>query len=260
MNSNTSRPLALVTGASSGIGREFALQLAASGYDLIVLARRESELQRLATELAGRGARAEVVCADLGQPVGVAACIRAVGERPLQLLVNNAGFGLYGLYADTDGAREQQMIDLNVSALTALTKGLLPALRRARGGVINVASTAAFQPGPWMAVYYATKAYVLSLSEALAAEWAVEGLRVMALCPGPTRSAFQQGADMGRSGLLRLPLPGADSVVASGLRAYRRGARVHIPGWINRLMAFSVRLTPRRWVSALVYRLSAPVR
>ena len=161
MNSITSRPLALVTGASSGIGREFALQLAAAGYDLIVLARRESELQRLAAELAGPGARAEVVCADLGQPAGVAACIRAVGARPLQLLVNNAGFGLYGLYADTDGPREQQMIDLNVSALTALTKGLLPALRRARGGVINVASTAAFQPGPWMAVYYATKAYVL---------------------------------------------------------------------------------------------------
>lgn len=259
MNSSSKRELALVTGASSGIGREFAQQLAAKGFDLILVARREAELRALAADLAQHGARVEVLMADLGTMEGVDVCVRALADRPLHLLVNNAGFGLFGLFADTDGLREQQMIDLNISALTKLSKRLLPRIRAARGGIINVASTAAFQPGPWMAVYYATKAYVLSLSEALAEELAADGVRVMALCPGPTRSEFQQSAAMGRSGLLRLPLPGADSVVASALRAWTRGARVHVPGWSNRLMAFSVRLTPRRWVTALVARMSAPV-
>ena len=173
--------------------------------------------------------------------------------------MNNAGFGLFGLFADTDGSRELAMIDLNVRAPTLLAKRLLPALMRTRGGIINVASTAAFQPGPWMAVYYATKAYLLSFSEALAEELAPRGVRVMALCPGPTRSGFQDQAAMQRSGLLRMPLPSTEWVVDSAWHAWTRGRRVHVPGWLNKIMAFSVRLTPRRWMTALVRMISAPV-
>ncbi|MBK9655972.1 MAG: SDR family oxidoreductase [Rhodanobacteraceae bacterium] len=259
MNSKQPRPLALVTGASSGIGRAFAVKLAQEGHDLLLVARRPAELAALAAELKSHGAAADCLTLDLTDPGAVEAIATALGERDLALLVNNAGFGLFGLFADSDGARELAMIDLNVRVPTQLSKRLLPNLSRARGGIINVASTAAFQPGPWMAVYYATKAYVLSFSEAIAEELGPRGVRVMALCPGPIRSGFQDTATMQRSGLLRMPLPSAQWAVDSAWRAWRRGSRVHIPGSLNKAMAFSVRLTPRRWMTALVRMISAPV-
>lgn len=259
MNSQKYRPLALVTGASSGIGRAFAVKLAREGHDLLLVARRPAELTALATELKSYGAAADCLALDLCDPGAIDSIAKAVGERDLALLVNNAGFGLFGLFADSDGARELAMIDLNVRVPTQLCKRLLPNLTQARGGIINVASTAAFQPGPWMAVYYATKAYLLSFSEAIAEELGPRGVRVMALCPGPIRSGFQDTATMQRSGLLRMPLPSAQWAVNSAWRAWRRGSRVHIPGWLNKAMAFSVRLTPRRWMTALVRVISAPV-
>lgn len=259
MNSKMPRPVAVVTGASSGIGRAFAIKLAGQGYDLLLVARRHEELTALANELRAPGASVDCLALDLTDPTAVDAIAAALGERDLALLVNNAGFGLFGLFADTDGSRELAMIDLNVRAPTLLAKRLLPALMRTRGGIINVASTAAFQPGPWMAVYYATKAYLLSFSEALAEELAPRGVRVMALCPGPTRSGFQDQAAMQRSGLLRMPLPSTEWVVDSAWHAWTRGRRVHVPGWLNKIMAFSVRLTPRRWMTALVRMISAPV-
>lgn len=259
MNQEHSRPLAIVTGASSGIGRAFAVKLAAQGYDLLLVARRAGELADVAAEVAAHGAVARSLALDLSAPTAIEAIASELGDRSLALLVNNAGFGLYGPYAEGDGAREQAMVDLNVGVPTRLTRRLLPALLRARGGIINVASTAAFQPGPWMAVYYATKAFLLSYSEAIAEELAPQGVRVMALCPGPTRSGFQDGADMQRSGLLRLPLPSSAWVVDRAWQAWLRGRRVHVPGWLNKAMAFSVRLLPRRWMTTLVRLISAPV-
>jgi short-subunit dehydrogenase len=259
MNAQKARPLAVVTGASSGIGRAFAIKLAGEGHDLMLVARRQDELASLAIELRQLGADVQCLAVDLTQPGSIDTIAAALGQRDVALLVNNAGFGLFGLFADTDGARELAMIDLNVRVPTELAKRLLPGLIRARGGIINVASTAAFQPGPWMAVYYATKAYVLSFSEAIAEELAPRGVRVMALCPGPIRSGFQDAATMQRSGLLRMPLPSAEWAVDSAWRAWRRGRRVHVPGWINKLMAFSVRLTPRRWMTAMVRVISAPI-
>lgn len=258
MITNSRRPLALVTGASSGIGRALALRLAREGFDLMLVARRQAELTALAGELAPSGARAEALAVDLSAPGAIAAVAAALGTRDLDLLINNAGFGVFGMFADNATERELAMIDLNVRVLTELSKRLLPAVIRARGGIINVASTAAFQPGPWMAVYYATKAYVLSLSEALAEELADRGVRVMALCPGPTQSGFQGAAAMERSGLLRMPLPSAEWVADAAWRAWRRGRRVCVPGWMNRSMVLSVRLLPRRWTTALVRMVSAP--
>lgn len=258
MSTNSQRPLALITGASSGIGRALAWRLAREGFDLILVARRQAELTALVGELAQSGANAEPLAVDLCAPGAIASVAAALGTRDLGLLINNAGFGLYGLFADTAIDRELAMIDLNVRVPTELSKRLLPAIIRAGGGIINVASTAAFQPGPWMAVYYATKAYVLSFSEALAEELADRGVRVMALCPGPTQSGFQGAAAMERSGLLRMPLPSAAWVADDAWRAWQRGRRVHVPGWMNRLMVQSVRLLPRRFTTALVRMISAP--
>ncbi|HYF43424.1 MAG TPA: SDR family oxidoreductase [Ramlibacter sp.] len=257
------RPLALVTGASGGIGEEIARTLAACGHDLVLVARRAQRLEELAAELkASHGVATHVLAADLAEADGADRLARELAGRSWQVdvLVNNAGFGVFGKHVDTDLGDEQQMLDVNITSLTRLTKLLLPGMvQRGRGRVLNVASTASFQPGPYMAVYYATKAYVLSYSEALGEELAGTGVTVTALCPGPTASGFQDRAAMHDSALVKgKKLPTAAEVARYGVQAMLRGRRVAIHGCLNWLMAQSVRFTPRRMVTWLVAQMSRP--
>ncbi|MBI2711147.1 MAG: SDR family oxidoreductase [Actinobacteria bacterium] len=234
-------PTALVTGASSGIGREIARRLADDGHHLVVVARREAALRSLADEIGD----AEVIAADLA---GRAGRDRLAGAVPaVDVLVNNAGFGDFGPFARADRDRTMAMLELNVAALTDLTHRYLPGmLERGRGRVLNVASTAAFLPGPLMAVYYATKAYVLSFTEALAEELRGTGVTATALCPGPTATGFQQAADMEMSRLVAgRNLPSAEEVAAYGVRAMERGDVIAVPGALNKVLAASVRAAPR---------------
>ena len=250
------KPLALVTGASGGIGLAIARRLAAAGYDMALVARSRDKLEALAVELAAAyGCQATVLAADLADAAAPAALAAALAERRLavDVLVNNAGVGVYGPFATNDWGRERDMIQLNVMSLVDLTKRLLPGMiARRRGRILNVASTAAFQPGPLMAIYYASKAFVLSFSEALGNELEGSGISVTALCPGPTATGFVAAADLGASRLFRLGTMSMADVAGVGVAAMMRGRRVVIPGWRNRLMAQSVRLTPRCLVTRFV--------
>jgi short-subunit dehydrogenase len=258
------RPWALVTGASSGIGLELARLAAADGHDLVLIARRRDALEALAAELRARhGCASLVLPMDLAPRAAadeVAAALASRGIVPA-LLVNNAGVGAWGLHRDLPLEAEQELLDLNVVTATRLVKRLLPGmLARGSGRILNVASTAAFQPGPWMAVYYASKAYLLHYSEALAHELAGSGVTVTALCPGPTPSGFQSRAGMRASALLRglLPATSAAFVARVGYRAARRGRRVAIPGLLNRLLVQALRFTPRRLATAVAARATGP--
>jgi uncharacterized protein len=245
---------ALITGASSGIGLELARLFARDKHDLVLTARHTDPLERLGKELADRhGIRYWAIGADLADPGAPATIVDRLpaAALPVTDLINNAGFGTSGPLASTDLATELALLQVNVVALTALTKLLLPPmLARHSGRILNVASTAAFQPGPFMAVYYASKAYVLSFTEALAEELAGSGVTVTALCPGPTQTQF-----LTRAGVADVPLfarnplvMGAAPVAAAGYRALRRGTRVAIPGVGNKLLALGSRLGPRRLV------------
>jgi short-subunit dehydrogenase len=241
---------ALVTGASSGIGLEIARVLA-PGHDLVLVARSAAKLDALAAELGG----ARVIAADLSDPSAVA---KVTAEVPdVDVLVNNAGVGGFGAFAEADLDRTLAMIQLNVTSLTALTRQYLPGmLARGHGRVMNVASTASFQPGPLMAVYYATKAYVLSFSEGLAEEVRGTGVAVTALCPGPTASGFQAAADMELSPLVaNRKLPSAADVARYGVKEMERGGVVAVPGALNKLMAASVRFTPRPVIRRIVRKM-----
>ena len=243
-------PTALITGASSGIGLEIA-RILARDHDVVLAARSVDKLEALAAELG----RARVVAVDLSDPSGSR---KLVAEVPaVDVLVNNAGFADWGPFADAPEAKLDEMIELNVGALTRLTRAYLPGMiERGRGRVLNVASTAAFQPGPLMAVYYATKAYVLSLSEALAEETRGTAVTVTALCPGPTASGFQARAAMEESRLVKgRKLPSAASVAAYGVHAMNRGDVVAVPGAMNKVMAASVRVSPRPVIRRLVHRI-----
>ena len=244
---------ALVTGASGGIGLELARLLAGDGHDIVLVARSADKLDGLAAELGSR--RTTVIAADLSQPGAVAAVHAQVPD--VDVLVNNAGVGDFGPFADADLDKTLGMIQLNVTALTELTHRYVGGMvERGRGRVLNVASTAAFQPGPLMAVYYATKAYVLSFSEALAEELRGTGVTVTAMCPGPTASGFQAGADMEASRLVRgRKLPTAASVARSAHGAMLAGDVVHVPGVRNKVLATSVRFTPRPLMRRIVHRL-----
>ena len=254
--SETKKMTALVTGASGGIGEELARLFAADGHDLVLVARSRDKLARLAEELEGKhGVSANVLTADLARapsPQEIFEETEGAGLR-VDALVNNAGFGSYGLFAETDLKQELEMLQVNVVALTHLTKLFLPAmLARRRGYVMNVASTAAFQPGPLMAVYYASKAYVLSFSEALSNECEGTGVRVSALCPGPTETGFVAAAGMGDSKLFDRAVMDARTVAEAGYRGLLDGKAVVIPGFRNNLLARSIGFFPRGLVTKVV--------
>lgn len=253
---------ALITGASSGIGRALAEEFARDRYDLVLAARSVDRMQAQSRELAQRhGVRVTVIGVDLQDPGGAAQLHAEVGSRGLTIsaLVNNVGYGTFGEFKDSALAPELAMMQLNMATLVALTKRFMPDLLATRGKILNTASTAAFQPGPYMAVYYASKAFVLSFSEALAEELKSTGVTVTALCPGPTASGFQDKAQMHDSALVKgRQLPTAEAVAKAGYRAMQRGQRVFIPGAMNWLMAQAPRFTPRRLTTSIVRTLSQP--
>ncbi|HEX5374323.1 MAG TPA: SDR family oxidoreductase [Aquabacterium sp.] len=260
-----SKPLALVTGASSGIGVELARDLARRGHDLVLVARREAALRQLADELSSRcGITCHVLSQDLTAPDGVSALVAQLSTLGLSpdVLINNAGLGLIGHHVRNRWEDEQRMLDLNITALTRLTHALLPAMKqRGHGRILNVASTAAFQPGPGMAVYFASKAYVLSYSEGLHQELGRHGVTVTALCPGPTQSEFVQVASRSHRISLadRVPFASAASVARYGIEAMMRGQAVAVPGLINKLGAFSTRFTPRWMMRRIIAMAFKPV-
>jgi short-subunit dehydrogenase len=257
---NSSRSTALITGASSGIGLELANLFARDGSDLVLVARSEGKLREIASRFEREfGIATRVLAADLARPHAAQELVMTlnVHEVTIDALVNNAGFGLAGPFVATDLEKELEMIQVNIVALTELTKLLLPGMVTRRSGrILNLASTASFQPGPLMAVYYATKAYVLSFSEAIADELRDSGVTVTALCPGPTDTGFAAAASMESARLFKMMKPMNSAAVARvGYEAMKRGKRVVIPGLRNKVLAQSIRVTPRRMVTAIVRKL-----
>jgi len=244
------RKTALVTGGSGGIGLEIGKVLAGKGFNLVVVARNRDALEAAAGQIEGKNTvTVHVFAADLRRRESPEAIFDFLRNEnvSIDILVNNAGFGLGGEFAETELTRELEMIQVNIAALTHLTKLFLPAMiKRKSGRILNVASTAAFQPGPLMAVYYATKAYVLSFSEALAEELRNAGVTVTALCPGPTRTEFAQEAQVGNSRLFTaFGMADAADVAEFGVSAMLHGRRVAIPGIRNKIVAQANRFAPR---------------
>jgi len=241
---------AVVTGASSGLGAIFAEELAKRGHSLVLTGRDEARLKAVAERV---DAKAELIVGDLGTEEGVDDLITQVANREIDVLVNNAGFGTYGPFSDVDAEREHELVAVNVDALVRLTHAVLPPmLARGRGGILNVASTIAFQPGPYQATYGASKAFVLSFSQALWAETRRSGVTVTALCPGPTRTGFVDalGSDVSHTAIYRR-LAAPEPVVAAALRGLDRGRAVVVPGFRNRMMSTGAQFSPG-WLSALV--------
>jgi len=248
---------AVITGASSGIGLELAHICAREGFSLLLTARRESQLQALQDEIKKKyGTTVDILPLDLSLPDSPQRVFAQATDKgnQIDLLINNAGFGQFGLFKDTQWETEDQMIRLNISSLVHLSKLFLPQMiTRGSGRIMNVSSTAAFQPGPLMSVYYATKAFVESFSEALAEECRGTGVTITSLCPGPTLSGFQEAAGIENIRLLKgRNIPSSRDVAEYGFDAMMRGKRVAIYGWMNRLMTFSVRLTPRTVITRVV--------
>lgn len=241
----------LITGASGGIGEALARVAAKAGRRLVLVARSAERVNAVADAIAAEGhLRPDTVALDLGEAGAADRLAEALARRGLMVceLVNNAGYGLVGPAAELDRSTQVGIVDLNVRALTDLTVRFLPEILAERGGILNVASVASFLPGPGMAVYYASKAYVLSFSEALSAELAGQ-VRVTALCPGPTPTGFQERANPGGEDMFRLlPKMSAERVAEIGWRGFERGKRVVIPGVINRLIAFFAPRSPRSLV------------
>jgi len=253
---------ALITGASSGLGEVFAHQLARASYDLVLTARREGRLASVAAKARELGAkRTEIILADLSRREAPEAIVRELTARGLQIdyLVNNAGFGTSGRFNQLPLERELEEIDLNVTALVALTRLLLPGMVDRRSGIIiNVASTAAFQAVPYMSTYAATKAFVLSFSEGLAGELAGSGVKILALCPGPVKTEFQTVAKNEKGGIPEFAYLDAETVVAQGIAAAASGRMVHIAGVMNFLTAEMIRLMPRALVNQIARRIYRP--
>ena len=251
------RPVTLITGASAGIGVELARQFAQHGHELVLVARREAELAELARALeAETQARSHIIVADLarsGATAYVADEMRARGLEP-NFVVNNAGFGIVGPAAKLDRAEQLAIIDLNARALTDLSLRFIDHLARHRGGILNVASLAGFMPGPAFAVYTATKAYVVSFSEALHHELKPNGIRVTALCPGPVQTGFNARAGAPAEYFPAVLNRSAERVARDGYNGLMAGRRVVVPGSANRIAAFLPRLVPRGLALALMSR------
>ena len=249
-------PTAIVTGASTGIGREFAYECARDGYDLVLIARSEQQLQLVASDirsLTGRTVR--VLAKDLSQPQAPQEIFQDLGavQADVEILINNAGFGLLGRFWELSEVEQMQMIQVNIAALTHLSRLFLPGfIARKRGHILNVASTAAFQPGPLMAVYYASKSYVLSFSVALNNEAREHGVSVTVLCPGPTRTEFVHRAGVGKTKLFSAGTPMTAAAVAGiGYQAMKRGRPIVVAGGLNALMAFLTRFAPMQLTAAM---------
>jgi short-subunit dehydrogenase len=246
---------ALVTGASTGIGRELAEVLANNGFNLALVARSQERLSVVADELTSvHKIDVKVLPQDLSRPGAAAAIFENLRGTPISLLVNNAGFGSYGPFVEGDLRLQADMMQVNMTALVQLT-GLFvqPMLARRAGRILNVASTAAFQPGPLLNIYYATKAFVFYFSYALADELRDTGVSVTALCPGLTRTDFQKRALLHQGGAW--PMMSARAVAEIGYRGMMKGRRVVIPGFLNQLGAFLARRAPWRMTSAVVRRI-----
>lgn len=255
------RGTAVITGASRGIGREFALILAENGYNLVLTARDGDALAGLADELRGAfGTRSEVIISDLSEEGAAETISRTISETGIaaDILINNAGFGIYGNFSENDGGDLSRLINCNVTSPTLLTRSLLPGmLERGRGMILNVASTASFRAGPMTAVYSASKSYLLSFSRALSSELKDTGVTVTALCPGPVDTGFARSAGMSRSGLAgKRRLPSARKVALYGYNSMVRGRPVAVHGFSNKLIVFASRVFP----SALLADLSTRAR
>src|SRR3984885_3147003 len=251
------KPVTLITGASAGIGGELARVFARNGHELVLVARREDRLVALADEIAAGGRpRPVVLPIDLEQRDAVARIAAELASRGLEpaIVVNNAGFGLAGAAADLSHAEQLGMIDLNIRALTELSLNFVDSLARHRGGILNVASVAAFLPGPGMAVYYASKAYVLSFSEALHRELKPRGIRVTALCPGPVPTEFQARSGMPSDPSQQILTLPADQVAQIGYDGFMRGKRVVVAGLINKVAVALLRLTPHTLLLPMIER------
>lgn len=246
---NTSPEVVLITGASSGIGLELARCFAADKSNLILVARSRDALERLSAELqAAHGIEARVLVADLSRPETPEKIFQELSSQKISvdILVNNAGFGLHGEFINLPLSNQLEIIHVNITALTGLTGLFLPGMiGRRRGGILNVGSVAGFLPGPNMAVYYASKAYVLSFTEALAEETSGTGLKISVLCPGPTVSNFGQVARGGRPRQVERPKMSALTVAQIGHQGFRLGKVIIVPGISNKLLVFSPRITPR---------------
>ena len=254
---------ALITGASGGIGYELALLFARDGFDCIVVARSHDKLNALAARMQSEfRVKTLVLAKDLSKPAAVDEIYEEVSAASMQVdvLVNNAGFPVYGLFSETDLQVELEMLQVNVIALTALTKLFLKGMvERRYGRILNLASTAAFEPGPLMAVYYASKAYVLSFSEALANELRGTGITVTTLAPGPTRTGFQKRGQLEDSRLVQGEIADAQSVALAGYRGLMAGKTLVIPGFTNKLIPLIVRVSPRGMITRVVRRMQERV-
>ena len=245
------RRTALVTGASGGIGLELAKLLAADDHDLVLVARSYAKLEEIAAGFRERhGISVNCIAKDLSHPHAGLELFEQV--RHCDVLVNNAGFATHGKFAESDWAIELQQIQLNIVTLTELTRLFLPGMVAQKfGRVLNVASTAGFQPGPLMAVYYASKSYVLLFSEAIAEELRGSGVTVTCLAPGATQTGFQERAKMGDVPLFRVAVADATSVARAGYNAMKRGKPLVIPGLKNKVLAFSTKVSPRAVVTKI---------
>jgi short-subunit dehydrogenase len=256
-------PAALITGASTGIGREFAYLCAHSGYDVVLTARSQSRLEELAADVRQRtGRKAFPLPIDLADPVSPRQLYKQVAslEVAVEVLINNAGFGLVGRFWELDEGEQMQMVQLNMGALTHLTRLFLPDfIARRRGYILNVASTAAFQPGPLMSVYYASKAYVVSFSEALHNEARDHGVKVTCLCPGPTQTEFDKRSGASGTKLFKDgKAMSALAVAQIGWDALQAGKPLVVAGGLNALMAFLTRFAPRQLAASIARSMQEP--
>jgi short-subunit dehydrogenase len=255
-------PTALITGASTGIGREFAFIAAADGYDVALVARTAGPLETVAAEIQRKTSRkTHILAADLSVPNSSHALMDTVTAAGItvDVLVNNAGFGLLGKFWELPEDQQVQMMELNIVALTQLTRLCLPGMvERRHGLILNVASTAAFQPGPLMSVYYASKAYVVSFSEAIHNEVKDQGVKVCCLCPGPTQSEFIKRAGMGNTKLFKGTVMSAAEVAQTGWTAMRAGKSLVVSGALNAAMVFLTRFGPRQMMASIARSLQEP--